>query len=119
MQTMKIENRTEEYRLGEFFLTGVLVGFNKIAFTIAIISMTKKFNVFPYQIGLLMSSFFFSNAAIADSVTNKAINKSIMMKIMVLWTGLAVATANARYFICLMVLRSMHATPDFGIFSFL
>ncbi|PKN68815.1 MAG: hypothetical protein CVU54_13155 [Deltaproteobacteria bacterium HGW-Deltaproteobacteria-12] len=111
MQIIRLRTEQKNIILGILFLTWVLVSFNKIAITIAIIPMTEEFNLTPYQIGLIMSSFFFSYAAvslIAGFVTNKAIHRSIMTKIMILWTGLAMATAAAWNFICLMVLRSMH-----------
>jgi len=111
MQTIGLKTKQKNIALGILFLTWVLVSFNKIAITVAIIPMTKEFNLTPYQIGLIMSSFFFCYAVmslIAGVATNKARHWSIMTKIMMLWTGLNIATAAAWNFICLLVLRSMH-----------
>ncbi|CEH28750.1 Sugar phosphate permease [Aneurinibacillus migulanus] len=103
-----MKNKNKYLILGLLCLAWFVGYLDRVSMSIAIIPITKDFNLSPTQVGLVLSSFFIGYAfmqPIGGWLADKFGSKRILIMAIILWSLFTALTGIAWSFISLIVIR--------------
>ncbi|KIV57397.1 hypothetical protein AM501_29605 [Aneurinibacillus migulanus] len=104
----RVKNKNKYLILGLLCLAWFVGYLDRVSMSIAIIPITKDFNLSPTQVGLVLSSFFIGYAfmqPIGGWLADKFGSKRILIMAIILWSLFTALTGIAWSFISLIVIR--------------